>query len=220
MAYREQRLKNVNNCHWFRWMLVSAVVLAIPILPFLWFGKATELQVTDWLDRSSPPSIAAASVIGLLAVDILLPVPSSVVSTFAGKMLGFSMGTAASWCGMTIGAALAFGLVRILGRPLARRLSSEEELNRMETLADRYGILILILARPIPVFAEASVLLMGMMQLGWWRLLFAVGVSNLGIAAAYAALGDRVQLPIALAASIAVPLIFGVIARRFWPAST
>jgi hypothetical protein len=48
----------------------------------------------------------------------------------------------------------------------------------------------------------------------------AVGFSNLGIAAAYAALGDRVQLPIALAASIAVPLIFGVIARRFWPAST
>lgn len=54
MTYREQRLKNVNNCHWFRWMLVIAVVLAIPILPFLWFGKAAELQVTDWLDRSCP----------------------------------------------------------------------------------------------------------------------------------------------------------------------
>lgn len=211
---------NVNNCHWFRWMLVIAVVLAVPILPFLWFGQAAALQVTDWLDRSCPPGIAAASVIGLLAVDILLPVPSSVVSTFAGKVLGFWGGTVASCLGMTIGAVVAFGLVRMVGRPLARRLSTEDDLNRTETQADRYGILILILARPIPVFAEASVLLMGVMQLGWWRFLFAVGLSNLGIAAAYAALGDRVQLPIALVASIAVPLIFGVIARRFWPAST
>lgn len=211
---------NVNNRRWFRWMLVIAVVLAVPILPFLWFGKAAELQITEWLDCSCPPSVATASVIGLLAVDILLPVPSSVVNMFAGKALGFWGGTASSWCGMTIGAIFAFALVRVLGRPLARRLSSEEELNRMETLADRYGILILILARPIPVFAEASVLLMGMMQLGWWRFLNAVGLSNLGIAAAYAALGDRVQLPIALAASIAIPLIFGAVARRFWPAST
>ncbi|MDY0169575.1 MAG: hypothetical protein RBS80_23740 [Thermoguttaceae bacterium] len=41
-----------------------------------------------------------------------------------------------------------------------------------------------------------------------------MGLSNLGIAAAYAALGNRVQLPIALAASIAVPLLVTLLARR------
>jgi uncharacterized membrane protein YdjX (TVP38/TMEM64 family) len=210
---------NVRNNSLLRWMLVLALALAVPILPFLWFGDAAELRFIDWLDRSPSASIAAALVIGLLAVDILLPVPSSVVSTFAGKMLGFWGGTAASWCGMTVGAVLAFALVRILGRPLARRLSSEEELARMETLADRYGILILIVARPVPVFAEASVLMLGMMQLSWWRFLVAVALSNLGIAAAYAALGNRVQLPVALAASIAVPLLVSLLAKRFLPAS-
>lgn len=175
--------------------------------------------MAHWLDLSDSPGTAVALVIGLLAGDIFLPVPSSLVSTFAGKALGFWLGTAASWCGMTIGASLAYWLVRCLGRPLARRLSSEEELARMDALANRHGILILILARPIPVFAEASVLVMGMLRIGWWRFFPAVGLSNFGIAAAYAVLGDRVQLPIAMAAAIAVPLIVVAVAQRFWPAA-
>lgn len=58
-------------------------------------------------------------------------------------------------------------LAGALSRPLARWLSSEEELARMDALANRHGILILILARPVPVFAEASILVMGTMQIGW-----------------------------------------------------
>lgn len=196
-------------------MLVLALALAVPIVPFLWFGEAAEARFAEWLDRSTSPGVSAALVIGLLASDVFLPVPSSVVSTFAGKVLGFWGGTAASWLGMTLGAVLAFGLVRLLGRPIARRLSSEEELARMEAMVDRHGLFILIVARPIPVFAEASVLMLGMMQLGWWRFLLAVGLSNLGIAAAYALLGNRVQLPIALAASIAIPLLVTLLAKRF-----
>jgi len=44
-----------------------------------------------------------------------------------------------------------------------------------------------------------------------------VGLSNLGISAAYAALGNRVQLPVAIAASVALPLLTAVVARWFWP---
>jgi hypothetical protein len=69
------------------------------------------------------------------------------------------------------------------------------------------------------VLAEASVLLMGTTRLAWWRFLIAVGLSNFGIAAAYAALGERVQLPIAIAASIALPALAAALARWFWPAA-
>ncbi len=203
----------------FRWLLLIAVVLAVPIVPFLGFGESAETQIAGWLDNSLSPGAAAALVIGLLAADIFLPVPSSLVGTFAGRMLGFMAGTAASWFGMTLGAIVAFWLVRWFGRPLARRFSSEEELNRMDSLADRYGILVLVLARPVPVFAEASVLLMGTMRLSWWRFFVAVGLSNFAIAAVYAALGDRVSLPAALAAAIAIPLTAAAVARWFWPAS-
>jgi uncharacterized membrane protein YdjX (TVP38/TMEM64 family) len=203
----------------YRWLVLIAVVLAIPILPFLGFGDSLENRISSWLDGSLPPAWAATLVVGLLASDILLPVPSSVVSTFAGKVLGFWGGTAASWCGMTMGAALAFGLVRRFGRPLAKRLAGEEELIRMDELADRYGVFLLALMRPIPVLAEASVLFMGVVRLGWRRFLLAICLSNLGIAAAYSALGDRVRFSIALAASLAVPLLAALVARLVWRGS-
>jgi uncharacterized membrane protein YdjX (TVP38/TMEM64 family) len=201
----------IHLCVWI------AVILAIPIVPFLGFGEAIEARFTGWLDATLPPGTAAALVIGLLAADILLPVPSSVVITFAGKILGFWGGMAASWCGMTAGALVAFGLVRVCGRPVVRRFASTDELNRVDALARRVGAFVLVLARPIPILAEASVLLMGTTSLAWWRFSVAVGLSNLGIAVVYTALGDFVQLPVALAASIALPLLAGGIAHLLWP---
>jgi len=81
-------------------------------------------------------------------------------------------------------------------------------------------VFVLVLTRPIPVLAEASVLLMGTTRLEWWRFLVAVGLSNLGIAAAYAALGNRVQLPVAIAAAVALPLVSAAVARRLWPGAS
>jgi len=206
--------------HLVRSLLWIAAVLAVPIVPFFIFGPALEDRITGWLDASMSPGIVALAVIGLLASDILLPVPSSVVSTFAGRVLGFWAGTGTSWCGMTVGAAAAFGLVRLVGRPLARRLSGDQALARADAAALRWGVFVLVLARPVPVLAEASILLMATTQLAWWRFLTAVGLSNLGIAAAFAALGDRVQLPIAIAASIALPLAAACLAHLVWPAAT
>ena len=200
-----------------RYLALIAIVLAIPIVPFLVLGDSFETRLMELFGSDVPPLAVAALVAGLLASDIVLPVPSSVVSTLAGRVLGFWGGTAASWTGMTLGAVLAFAAARAFGRPLARRLTGEEELARVDTLAERIGALVLVLARPVPAFAEASVLLMGVTRLGWLPMLAAVGLSNLGIAAAFSALGDRVQLPIALAASVALPLALAVAAKVFWP---
>lgn len=198
-------------------LLWIALVLAIPIVPFLLLGAAWEDRIAQWLAAQWSGGVVAGAVVGLLASDLLLPVPSSVVSTIAGQALGFWGGTAATWCGMTAGAALAFGLARWLGRPLAKRLAGDEELARAEFVASRWGVFLLVLARPVPVLAESSVLLLGTTRLAWWRFLAAVGLSNLGLAAAYAALGDRVQLPIALAAALALPLAAASLARWAWP---
>ena len=200
-----------------RQLLLIAALLAIPVIPFLIFGERLEARIANWFSLELPPGNVAVAVFGLLAGDILLPVPSSVLTTFAGRVLGFWDGTAVAWCGMTAGAVLAFGLVRVFGRPLAKRLSNDRELARMDALASRWGVFVLVLTRPIPVLAEAGVLLLGTTRLEWWRFLVAVGLSNLGIAAAYAALGNRVQLPVAVAASVALPLLTAAIARWLWP---
>jgi hypothetical protein len=63
-----------------------------------------------------------------------------------------------------------------------------------------------------------------MHQLSWRRFLPAVVFSNLGIAIAYAALGDYAQrhhwLPFALAVSVAIPVFVAAAAKRWLPNST
>ncbi|MEN6498492.1 MAG: VTT domain-containing protein [Thermoguttaceae bacterium] len=197
-------------------IFLIAVVLAIPIVPFMAFGPSLEERIEREIRTALAPETVALMVVGLLAVDIFLPIPSSVVSTVAGSVLGFGLGTAASWLGMTLGAGGAFLLARLLGRSLALRFSNAEDLGRIDVLSARYGPMVLVLARPVPILAEASVLFLGATRLSWSRFLVPIALSNLGIAAAYAALGELVQLPVALAASIALPLVLTALARWGW----
>ena len=205
----------------FRTLPLMCVVLLVPVLPFLFFGGRFE----DWLRgiADDPPSTTAtvALVIGLLATDILLPIPSSVISTLSGWQLGWWLGTIATWIGMNLGATIGFALARRWGKPFALWFSKGEDLDRMRQVSDRYGPFVLVLTRAIPVFAEASVLIAGIHRLSWRRFLPAVILSNLGIAIAYSAFGDFAErhqwLPLALAVSVAIPVIVAAAARRFLP---
>ena len=203
--------------HIWRPRLVIGLALLVPILPFFAFGEALEARITGWLDPPPAPAAVALATIGVLAMDVFLPVPSSVVSTFAGSQLGVLAATVASWLGMTAGAMFAFWLAKSCGRPLAARLSSGEDLDEMDRLAGRYGGWVLIVTRPLPILAEAAVLFLGTTSLGWRQFLPAVFLSNLGIALVYSVLGRWAQsqgeLPLAFAASIALPLAAATIAR-------
>jgi uncharacterized membrane protein YdjX (TVP38/TMEM64 family) len=204
-----------------RGALVIAAVLLVPIVPFLLFGGLEE-RVLGWIDEPAGSRTAVATlVVGMLASDILLPVPSSAVSTYSGAHLGWLAGTAASWLGMTCGATIGFALARTLGRPLAERLSKPTDLARIERLSRRFGTAVLIVTRPLPVLAEAAVLLLGVSRLSWRRFFVAVGLSNLGIAAAYAAFGqfalERGSLAAALVASIVLPVVAMFVVRWFVP---
>ncbi len=205
----------------FRTLPLMCVVLLVPIVPFLFFGA----QLEDWLRgiAEDPPAtpVTAALVIGLLATDILLPIPSSVISTLCGWQLGWWRGTLATWVGMNLGAILGFGLARKWGKPFALWFSKGEDLDRMHEVSQRYGPLVLVLTRAMPVFAEATVLIAGIHRLTWRRFLPAVLLSNLGIAIAYSAFGDFAQqhqwLPLALGVSVAIPVLIAAAANRWLP---
>jgi membrane protein DedA with SNARE-associated domain len=198
-------------------LLIVTLALLVPVVPFLGFGDRLDRTVMGWFDPPPAASVVAGLTVGVLAVDVLLPVPSSLVSTLAGAQLGVVAATAVSWVGMTVGAVVGFYLARRWGRPLAARFSGDDDLARMDHLTERYGAWVLILTRALPVLAEAAVLLVGATGLAWSRFLPAVMLSNLGIAAVYSTLGywarSQQQLPLALAASIALPVAAATIAR-------
>ncbi|MCH8047366.1 MAG: VTT domain-containing protein [Planctomycetes bacterium] len=205
----------------FRTLPLMCAVLLVPVLPFLFFGGQFEEWVQDLEDNPPPRAATAGLVVGLLATDILLPVPSSVVSALAGYVLGWWRATLATWIGMNLGAAIGFALARRWGRPLALWFSKEEDLERMRHVSDVYGPAVLALARAVPVFAEASVLIVGIHGLPWRRFLPAVLLSNLGIALAYSAFGDWAKenqwLPLALGVAIALPILAAAAAQRLLP---
>ncbi len=103
-------------------LLLVSIVLLVPIVPFVVFGEQLETWFHTWSEQPASRRVVAAVVVGLLATDIVLPIPSSLVSTFGGGQLGTLGGTLASWVGMTVAAVLGFALgavVRARGDALA-----------------------------------------------------------------------------------------------------
>ena len=171
-----------------RLVLLIGLIFALIIIPFLIFEKQFEALGT-WLAEGHASGWTSASIIAaLLALDVFLPVPSSIVSTGAGVLLGFWRGAAVIWIGMTIGCAIgyAFG-AKAAGA--ARRLVGEDGLARANQIMERHGNWALVVSRPIPVLAESSVVFAGIVRSPIRPFAWMTTLSNLGIALAYAAVG-------------------------------
>ena len=198
-------------------LLLFAVVLAIPIIPFVLLREQIEQLIQPWLTADVNQWHVAGLVVGLLSTDVFLPIPSSVLSTLAGSRLGFWLATASSWLGLTLGAVIGFEFAKACGPKLADRLAKPEDLRQMAAWSERYGSLLLVVTRAIPVFAEATVLLMGIHGLARRRFFWPVAFSNLGIAIAYSWLGktaaDNELLPAALGISVALPVLLTSLVR-------
>ena len=171
-----------------RWAFVWLVLIAMVLVPFFLF----EPQFAAFSERmtrgDTARGLAAASIFGLLALDVFLPVPSSIVSTAAGALLGFPGGAAVVWIGMTAACLMGYALgARASGA--ARRFVGEEGLRRADALARRYGDWTIVMCRPVPVLAEASVIFAGLVRAPFARFLTIATLSNLGIALGYAAFG-------------------------------
>ncbi len=197
-----------------RQLIPVVVVLAIPIIPFLFMGDLMEQCISGLGSSRYLPWI----VIALLSGDLILPIPSSVVTTYIGGQMHWVLGALVSWVGMSLGAVIGFTLARKYGPQFALRFSSAAQLENAGDLAGRFGPIFLVLARGVPVVAEASILLMGIHRLSWRRFLIPVLLSNLGISLGYTLFGAVAQehhwFPIALGVSICVPIGLTLMAQH------
>jgi uncharacterized membrane protein YdjX (TVP38/TMEM64 family) len=189
-----------------------ALLLVIPIVPFLLLGWYLEPQIEAWVSNQGlweRPWIAAALGVGLLIADIFLPVPSSVVGTFLGAFLGLTTGCLVTWVGLNLGAYCGYELTRWLGARGPALNESEPAYARIRELRERWGIGALAVCRGIPVLAEASVLAAGMYRLSRFAFWAVVAPANFGLALAYALLGSTSAaadwLPLGLALSLGLP---------------
>ena len=199
-------------------LILALVAVAVPLVPFLAFGTRLDHLVASWLDPLPAPPVLAAIEVGVLAADLLLPVPSSMVATLGGAQLGVVVGTACGWLGMTAGAMVGWWLGRTAGAASLSRLTLDER-ERLARQQRRFGPLAVVLTRPLPLVAEAAALMAGAAGMGCREFLLAAGSGNLAIALVWSlagALGRQADsLQWVLVGSLAVPVaITWLVLRR------
>jgi uncharacterized membrane protein YdjX (TVP38/TMEM64 family) len=203
-----------------RWTLLITAIFVVILIPFMLFGDQIESWTEQFLETAEQYSLVVVLVLGgLLATDILIPTPSSLISTAAGLLLGFVGGMLTSLIGMTISCVLGYWLGAKFGRPLAARLVSERELDQLERLSERFGQWIIVVCRPVPMLAEGSVLLAGIGHMSFPQFMAYSFFSNLGVSAVYALVGSLSAsvntFLLAFFGAILVPGIIMLVAGRF-----
>ena len=211
----EKDRKGPSTAHW---MLLTSLVFAAILLPFILFGSRLEAWTERFIESASQqPTLVALVLGGLLASDIVLPIPSSLTSTATGFLLGFVRGLLVSLTGMSVSCIIGYWLGRRLGRPVASRVVGNDGIERLEELSQRVGNWAIVIARPVPMLAEASVLFAGMSRMPLYQYLLLSTLSNLGISAVYAAVGALSatvnSFLLAFGGSILVPLVAMLLVR-------
>ena len=118
---------------------------------------------------SSKAALAAAGVL-LLGVDVLLPVPSSVVMIGNGVLFGVVAGGLLSVLGGLISSGLGYYLGARSGR-LVARFTGKGDQARARAFLEKYGYAAIVASRPIPVLAEAVAIISGSLGLRLGRVL-------------------------------------------------
>lgn len=193
------------------WVGFCGLVLAAILVPFFLFGEGLETAARRFLEARPPDWQLALVLGGLLAGDIVLPVPSSLVSTAAGALLGFWRGTATSWVGMMVASGLGYQLGARAGEAALRRMAGPSEVARLALLAERQGPWFLLVFRGVPVLAEASVVLAGVSRMSRRSFFSASALANLGVSATYSALGASAaragSFPLLFAGMVLLPAL-------------
>ncbi len=172
--------------HPLRLALLALALLAAAIVPFVLFGARLEAWTTHALAAGrAAGGMGAVLCALLLASDVLLPVPSSLVSIACGTAFGFWPGVLVSTLGMTLGSCLGYALGRGAGASGLARWASAADRGRVERLHARFGPWIVALLRPVPVLAEASTVVAGFGRWPWVPFLVLSAAANLVISLFY-----------------------------------
>jgi membrane protein DedA with SNARE-associated domain len=215
-------------------MRLVVLVLAILVLILAGFLLLGESQVADpqatldLLEQCGPWAVPLG--LGLMAADLLIPVPSSAIMYSYGLIYSESLGTlggtvAAGIVGAAVCVAasiLAYGLCRWIGRRAALRIAGAENLDRVQRFFARWGSLTIVVARPLPMAAEAVFCLAGMSRMPFGRFVLASTVGAVPFATIFAylgAMGREQEAPLGfLTLSVAIPLVLWIPAALYFAA--
>jgi uncharacterized membrane protein YdjX (TVP38/TMEM64 family) len=154
---------------------VWGVVFGMPAVPgFELSVAAVERTIQSW----GAWGVAASML--LMVLHSFVPFPAEIVAMANGMLYGPVWGTLITWTGAMLGAYLAFGLARWLGRPFVRAMVARSHHEQLDDWVKRQGGAMLFLSRFVPVIwfnlINYAAALTG---ISWWTVTWATGLGIL-----------------------------------------
>lgn len=170
---------------------IFTVMLMLTMLLLFFVGQALQLpflaEDTAFL-LGQEKWVAGLAGVGLLVVDVVAPVPSSIVMLVNGMLFGAVWGTllsvaggaGATWIGFWIGNR---------SESVGRRRLGERALIQANAFFQKHGMLAVIVSRPIPILAEAVTIIAGMSKMPAQKFFLAALLGLMPTAIIYAVAG-------------------------------
>lgn len=178
------RMKNAKN---LKSTAIWAILITIVLIPFFIFEESINSWINVLISENGDNTfILAAILFAVLASDILLPIPSCLLSAMCGAFLGPVLGFIVSFAAMSVSSVIGF-FIGSTASSLARRLMSDNE-KSLESNA-KSGPFMLFILRPVPVLAECSCVYAGLRRYNFAKCFVWLSVGNAVISAVYAAIG-------------------------------
>ena len=170
---------------------IAGLVIASKLLVEDVLGIPLEQMAVNWLDDAGAGS--AGLIVALLAADVLLPIPSSLVMVLSGAAFGVVGGSLLSLTGSILGEWLGFEMVRRFGRRVTRSVAGEDELAQVSRFFERHGAVAVMVTRPLPIVMETMSLAAGLSNMSRRVFLIAslAGTAPIVVVYAYAGAVSR-----------------------------
>ncbi len=132
--------------------------------------------------------------IGLMIVHSFVPFPEEFLALANGMVYCPECGTVITWTGAMLGAFLAFGLARALGRPFVELMVARKNWHILDEWAATRGGRLVLISRFIPVIAFNLInYAAGLIRISWWTFAWATGIGILPLTTVMVVMGDRIE---------------------------
>jgi len=148
-----------------------------PVLPgFELSVEAVEEHIRSW------GAWGVAGSILLMILHSFIPFPAEILAIANGMVYGLIWGTVITWIGAMLGAYLAFGLARWLGRPFVLARVPKRHWVEVDRWTAQQGGWVLLVSRLMPVISFNLInYAAGLTTISWWTFTWATGLGILPI---------------------------------------
>ncbi len=194
-----------------------AISIGIVLLTFgLFHTLESSLSESLALLEKSPNQFAIVSFL-VLASDIVLPIPSSIVMYINGYFLGVISGTLVSLGGLMVGAILGY----FIGKAGSNHYQPKDK-EKADQILSRYGPSAIFLTRGIPILSESICFVCGIHKIDFKRYLFLNFIGYLPVCLLHAIFGNMGYegggiFIFSFASSIIVSMIFWFFGKYISP---